>query len=210
MKNKIFKNRGSALILAVIVLVNALFIVVAVSSISIVERRMSIKTRNTAPAFQAADSGIEYVLSQIGDDGTIGGICTDDFGTDGKCTITSSNLDNVEIYFLDGADQVITDGNTSRDSVRAIRSVGKFGEGGYGATRAIEVAIAATTAGITGGCELEEDAGIRTVNHLWGEGCKIEGTTNLITCQDAADSGYDCGKTGEDSSDYYCICVVVE
>lgn len=202
-KDKFLKNRGSALVLAVIVLVNALFIVVAVSSISIVERKMSIKTRNTAPAFQAADSGVEYVLSRMDDDDkdTIDAVCGVPLTTDGTCIISlSDSIKDVRIYFLGTDDKIITEGSTSPNLVRSIRSVGKFGGENYATTRAIEVVLAATTAGITGGCKIESGA----VSSAWGDGCDSAAAALGLGCEDANETDFQCGKINNDD---YCLCV---
>jgi Tfp pilus assembly protein PilX len=137
------KEEGSALVLAIIVLVNALFIVVTVSSIAIVERQMSSKNRSSTLAFQAADSGIEYILGIVKEssDQEISSLCQ--AFSNGECVIDPEkfgNLDlSVKIYFLDGDGNVIEDENTKLSDVESARSVGTSGEGSFETTRAVEI-----------------------------------------------------------------------
>ena len=70
-KNK--KQEGSILILTLLALVGALSIAVAMVSISVIERKMTTKSRKSVTAFQSANSGIEWALKKINDAGVSGG-----------------------------------------------------------------------------------------------------------------------------------------
>jgi uncharacterized protein (TIGR02145 family) len=149
--NKNQKERGSALVLAIIVLVNALFIVVAISSIAVVEYQMSAKNRSSVSAFQSADSGVEYVLGMVKKDSsqTIASLCQSFFSTTGKCVIDPNEVGglSIEVYFLDETGNVIKDGGVSLSGTDSVRSVGASGEGGFETTRAVEISLDAFNCG---------------------------------------------------------------
>jgi len=135
------KSKGSALLLATILLFVVLGMVVSLSYITVMEQKMSGKTKSSVGAFFNADSGIEWALNKIvSSSGKISnvfgtstpgnGIDCPDFGSGSPC----------KIYLLDTNGKVITDSNTDLSEVKAVRSVGT--QGGE-TTRAIEAAVAA-------------------------------------------------------------------
>ncbi len=134
------KQEGSILILTLLALVGALSISVAMVSISVVERKMTTKSKKSVTAFQSANSGIEWALKKINDATIDGGKVQkieDVFtmGGDGKISCPSSFFDDgksdCEIYLLSGTNQnrtVITDPTVTLDKVIAVRATGMYGE----------------------------------------------------------------------------------
>jgi len=115
--------------------------VVSLSYITVMEQKMSGKTKSSVGAFFNADSGIEWALNKIASgSGKIGdvfgtstpgsGISCPDFGSGSPC----------KIYLLDADGKVITDSNVDLSGVKAVRSIGT--QGGE-TTRAVEAAVAA-------------------------------------------------------------------
>ena len=187
-KNK-YKQEGSILILTLLALVGALSIAVAMSSISIVERKMTTKSRKSVTAFQAANSGIEWAMKKLNDAEVNSGkvqTIEDAFGigsmqSDGKISCPSGANDlfasgdntGCEIYLLGGSNQnrtVITADNTSLDKVVAIRSTGKYGKNEEQVGRALEAYAMPNCAG---GEERVGDfcveSRLSSGPYLWGE-----------------------------------------
>jgi Tfp pilus assembly protein PilX len=141
---KFIKNeKGSALILTMIVLVNAILIVTAIGVVSIMEQKSSSRTKNSTPALQMADSGMEYILKEINVDGcsTVDKCCDSFNSSTGRCAVSISN---VTIYFIQeaGGDRsVVTNGSAELSNVAAVRSVGVYGTGQERVTRALEADI---------------------------------------------------------------------
>lgn len=145
-----YKQRGSALVLTVIVLVNALLIVAAISTISVMERKMSSRAKNSTPAFQAADSGAEWVLYKIGASTdpmttTLATIFPGGDGMDGAgiydCRSDFGLAVNCEVYFVDKLGEVVELDSTPLIGIDSVRVVGKYGEQEDEASRALEVMI---------------------------------------------------------------------
>ncbi len=145
------KQEGSILILTLLALVGALSISVAMVSISVVERKMTTKSKKSVTAFQSANSGIEWALKKINDATIDGGKVQkieDVFtmGGDGKISCPSDFFDSLnntdcEIYLLGGTNQnrtVITDPTVTLDKVIAVRSTGMYGEAEEKVGRSLE------------------------------------------------------------------------
>jgi uncharacterized protein (TIGR02145 family) len=196
--NKSQKERGSALVLAIVVLVNALFIVVAISSIAVVEYQMSAKNRSSISSFQSADSGVEYVLGMLKKDSsqTIASLCQSFSSTTGKCVIDPSEVGSLSIgiYFLDETGNVIKDGDVILSGADSIRSVGDSGESGFETTRAVEVSLDAFSCGNS----IEYEGEIYPTVLIEGEGysqCWLKenlNVGNMISGVD--DQGTDCNN----------------
>ncbi len=135
------KQEGSILILTLLALVGALSISVAMVSISVVERKMTTKSKKSVTAFQSANSGIEWALKKINDATVSGGKVqkiSDVFtmGSDGKISCPSGFFDsssntNCEIYLLRGTNQnrqIIKNPNITLDKVIAVRATGIYGQ----------------------------------------------------------------------------------
>ena len=135
------KQEGSILILTLLALVGALSISVAMVSISVVERKMTTKSKKSVTAFQSANSGIEWALKKINDatidSGKVQKI-SDVFtmGGDGKISCPSGFFDtdsgaSCEVYLLGGTNQnrtIIKDNTITMDKVIAVRATGIYGQ----------------------------------------------------------------------------------
>jgi len=126
------KTNGSGLIFAVVLLFVILGMVITLSSLTVLETKMSQKTKSSVGAFYNAESGVEWALNQISiKDGTA------QISTLGSCPFTGCS-----VLFLDKDGKVLATSATI-DQVKAVRSVGtQNGE----TQRAIEAAVA--TSGI--------------------------------------------------------------
>jgi|GEM_PF-6805902 len=141
MKQK--KTRGSALLLSTILLFVVLGLVVSLSYVTVMEQKMSQKTKSSVGAFYSSESGIEWALNQISQrSGTdsISSIGTVD-GDAVKCP-PAFGSDACKIYFLDQGGKVLATSATI-DQVKAVRSVGTNDKGEV-TQRAIEAAVAGT------------------------------------------------------------------
>lgn len=149
------ENKGSILILTMLALVGAISIAVAMSSISIVERKMTTKSRKSTTAFQSANSGIEWAMKMINDtegitgtDKTIKEVFGVDPDSNGQITCPNGDLFSAnsglecKITFLkrDSATggRVIIDGPANMEDIVAIRSAGTFGSDVEKVGRALE------------------------------------------------------------------------
>lgn len=184
MKNKVVfeKNKkecqkrgqtGSAIILMVLVLINALIIVSAIASISLVEGKMSSNIKNSTPAFQAADSGIEWVLKTISDETDAGKKISEVFGpldSNGKLDCPAAQVGGVdcELYFVDMEGALILDEDLAIYEIDSVRSIGKKGTEDELVSRAVEVSLA--LAGCPGGYVKVSDFCIEIDEHLDSDG----------------------------------------
>ncbi len=62
-------QKGSILVLTLLALVSALSIAVALSTVSIIERKMTTKSRKSVTAFQVANAGMEWAMQKINNAG---------------------------------------------------------------------------------------------------------------------------------------------
>lgn len=139
-------QRGSALVLTVIVLVNALLIVAAISAISVIERKTSSRAKNSSPAFQAADSGVEWVLFKVANENDpLGTTLADVFGAGNmdangryNCSSTPLTVD-CDFYFVNVIGEVIRDEDVRLIDIDSVRAVGRSGVQEEQVSRAIEV-----------------------------------------------------------------------
>lgn len=152
MLKKFRKNKkGSILILTMLALVGALSIAVAMSSISIVERKMTTKSRKSVTAFQSANSGIEWAMKKI-NDAEPGDSISMIFGmpdiSNGEVNCPSNlfspSVDaDCKIVLLrkkadDNNSRVVINTNRPMEDIIAIRSTGTFGSDEEKVGRAIE------------------------------------------------------------------------
>jgi hypothetical protein len=135
------KQNGSGFIFAVILMFVILGMVITLSSITVLETKMSQKTKSSVGAFFSADSGVEWALNKIAN--ATGENISDAFSgfIGGKCPCPSGF--NCDIYFLDDQGKVII-ANGALENVKAVRSVGT-NQAGDPTQRAIEAAVADTT-----------------------------------------------------------------
>jgi hypothetical protein len=185
-ENKRDGQKGSAIVLMVLVLINALIIVSVIASISLVEGKMSSNIKNSTPAFQAADSGIEWVLKKISDEADANKKISIVFGpldSSGKIDCPGGEVGGVEceVYFVDMTGALILDDNLPIYEIDSVRSVGKRGSDDELVSRAVEVSLA--LAGCPSGYIKVSDFCIEIDKHLDADG-------NLISYsfEDAIDS----------------------
>ncbi len=170
-------QEGSAIILMVLVLLNALIIVSVIASISLVESRMSSNIKNSTPAFQAADSGIEWVLKTIADEPDPSKKISEVLGTlssSGSLDCPSGDVGGVEceLYFIDLSGGIIIDSDTEIYEIDSVRSVGRKGTDDERVSRAVEVSL--TISGCPNGYVKVSDFCIETDEHLDEDGNPAE------------------------------------
>ena len=155
------KTKGSGLIFAVVLLFVILGMVITLSSITVLETKMSQKTKSSIGAFYNSESGVEWALNQI---------ATKD-GTARISTIPSCPFTGCSVLFLGADGNVLNPAIASNtiDKVKAVRSVGTQG----GETqRAIEAAVASGG----GGCYVSYKTGCS--DSPVTSGCCVTGFTN--------------------------------
>jgi len=142
-------KRGSALLLTTILMFVILSMVVSLTYVTVMEQKMSQKTKSSVGAFYGAESGVEWALNKlanpVGSTPTISstfGVQATNATPDGKM---SCPFEGCEVYLLDKDGKVIPKTQfsvaDSADFVKAVRSVGDQG----GETqRAIEAAVASS------------------------------------------------------------------
>ncbi len=146
-------KKGAILLLTTILLFVILGMVVSLSYVTVMEQKMSGKTKSSVASFYNSESGVEWTLNKIASatDSTIlsafGGASR--FNTDYsvKCP-DSFGTETCKVYLLDQDGKVITNTSLAPSDIKAVRSVGSQG----GDTqRAIEAAVASGLSGsITG------------------------------------------------------------
>lgn len=130
MKQNQSSKSGSGLIFAVVLLFVILAMVITLSSITVLETKMSQKTKSSVGAFYNSESGVEWALNKIANSS----------GTAAISTLGSCPFTGCSVLFL-GADGKVLATSATIDQVKAVRSVGSQG----GETqRAIEAAVAET------------------------------------------------------------------
>ena len=134
------KRKGSALLLTTILLFVILSMVVSLTYVTVMEQKMSQKTKSSVGAFYTSESGIEWVLNKIaGATGTAPTISST-FSAQWDGTKANCPFGDCSVYLLKSDGTVVTDGSTLISDIKAVRSVGNQG----GDTqRAIEAAVAA-------------------------------------------------------------------
>lgn len=209
--------KGSVLVFTLIVLFIILAAAIGISSVSVLERKGAGSTSVSVQSFQIANSGAEIILKKIADNSssTLNDLGDPGDCTDGKLTGFISSGKNYEITFYTSDGLPITDCGITASNVDKIKSVGSYAN----TARAIEVAVAATVSGITGGCAYNASAGLNKIYSVWGNGCEAEGTTisaigsglgNVADyCKPSAKSGYSCGTVGlvDVAGLFFCECV---
>ena len=135
-------RKGSALLLTTVLLFIILGIVVSLTYVTVMEQKMSSKTKSSVGAFYSAESGIEWALNKIANSsGTISSAFTLQPDSSVNCP-ASFGTDTCRVFLLDKDGKVITNSNADLSLVKAVRSVGSQG----GDTqRAIEAAVAGSS-----------------------------------------------------------------
>jgi Tfp pilus assembly protein PilX len=162
-------KKGSALLLTTILMFIILSIVVSLTYVTVMEQKMSQKTKSSVGAFYGAESGIEWALNKIAhSDGT------DTIATAFTGNIVGQNAncpfgtDTCQVYFLGADGKVLAPATDTISEVKAVRSVGAQG----GETqRAIEAAVASggigkyqiscsLINGFLGCCRMDTESGV--------------------------------------------------
>ena len=141
MKTK--KTAGSALILTTILLFVILGMVVSLTYVTVMEQKMSGKTKSSVGSFYNAESGVEWVLNKIAS--TSESKIADTFtslNTDGSVNCPDSfGEDSCKVYLLDKDGNVLDPATDFIADIKAVRSVGANQNE---TQRAIEAAVADT------------------------------------------------------------------
>jgi len=140
------RSKGAILILTTILLFVILGMVVSLSYITVMEQKMSGKTKSSVGAFYNSESGVEWALNKIAgksDTDRISSLGTVD-GSAVECPAAFGD-DACKVYFLDQDGKVLDPSSTyTIADIKAVRSVGSQGSE---TQRAIEAAVAATGIG---------------------------------------------------------------
>ena len=203
-------SRGSILAYSLILLGIVFVASIGMMSASVTNLRSVSSNDKSINAFQIADSGSQAVIKMLksagGNDlGDVSGVsCSggDAFVESpgnflgGNYKVTFQNSDG-ETMKCNGAKGKIAD-------VTSVKSVGTYAD----TARAVQVAVAAGSGGVTGGCVVSGSLG--NISEKWGSGCKDNGqTAGSLRCGPAAASGYECGPMSYDSmvsGTYFCSC----
>lgn len=143
------KSSGSALIMVMIIMVNAILIMSAITAISYRQNKSSGMAKISAIAFQASDSGMEWALEKYRtalETDTLNNI----FGLINSETSLSKNggelkLDEnlkITFYFLNEDKDALLNGNDVINNLYFIRSVATYTAGGdIQVSRALEARV---------------------------------------------------------------------
>jgi hypothetical protein len=141
-------ERGSALILTIVALANALIIVTFITAISTQERKMNEQLWVSTPAFQLADSGIEHAVYKLKDPTVtkIGDLCSTWDSVENRLSCYSDLFsavpgEAVYLYFVDDSGNLITSANAAKASIKHIRSVAEIKKGDNNVTQAVQVTM---------------------------------------------------------------------
>ncbi|MFW5885069.1 MAG: FISUMP domain-containing protein [Patescibacteria group bacterium] len=196
------KQRGSALVFSMIILVNAVIIVGSIVFISAVQKDTSSKVRHTSTALQAADSGIEHVLRIVNQEDResdpVSILCDQFFSSTGKCEadeVTDSSKDKLTMYFFDEDDNLITG---LGHEIQEIAYVHAVGEAGYGEDRVSRSFKSAVGEKFTCGLDLiKDDDGNEYKTIEIASDCWMAQNLNLDT------AGKKCYNHNSDNCDNY-------
>lgn len=164
------KSKGAILLLTTILLFVLLGMVVSLSYVTVMEQKMSQKTKSSVGSFYNSESGIEWVLNKIANNsGAISTAFTLQPDSSVNCP-ASFGTDICKVFLLDQDGKVITNSNADLSLVKAVRSVGTQG----GDTqRAIEAAVASGG----GGCYVSYKTGCSDGPPITS-GCCVTGFAN--------------------------------
>jgi hypothetical protein len=119
-----------------------LAMIVALSSVTVLETKMSQKTKSSVGAFYNADSGVEWALNKIASVSGKSSIAAEFGDSTPGDGIAPSGVTEYKIYLLNSQGQVIKDGTELISNIKAVRAVGTQNTGEV-TQRAIEAAVAA-------------------------------------------------------------------
>lgn len=169
-------RKGSALLLTVILLFVVLSMVVSLSYVTVMEQKMSQKTKSSVGSFFKADSGVEWALNKIANADPIEEIST---AIGNPANGVSCPFGGCTVYLLDDEGKVITDGYNLVSDIKAVRSVGTR-LAGEPTQRAVEAAVAAEEGWVDDGgtVRLEDEAdnvGVGTASPASGAKLEVDG-----------------------------------
>jgi len=160
MVKKLIKNeKGSGLILAILIMLNTLLIVSSISAVAIIQKKSANKQKNAPTAYQIADGGLEWAMEELkGEIGTTRvrnvpgfsghvnhqGRVNCDFLF--SSALTSAGNLSCRIYFLEqdgGGYEIINNWNTRLQDIKKIRAIGEYGEGEDWTRRGVEINFSA-------------------------------------------------------------------
>jgi len=149
---KIFKNnKGSAMVLIMILIANALVILSSIVFISAIQNKATGVNALTAAAFQQADSGLEYLLREINHnldatydpangDSSVDNVedaCDQFIPSTRKCEI---NYPEAAAYFMD-VDSNVLPGGTALNEVVYIKVVGEVSNNANSVSRSLKATL---------------------------------------------------------------------
>jgi hypothetical protein len=131
-------------------------LVVSLSYVTVMEQKMSQKTKSSVGAFYSSESGIEWALNKIANqanpdtttiDSAFTGLIN---GQSANCPPGIGGPDVCSVYFL-GSDGKVLATSETIDKIKAVRSVGT-NQSGEPTQRAIEAAVASSDISFTYYC----------------------------------------------------------
>lgn len=139
------KQKGSGLIFAVVLLFVILGMVITLSSITVLETKMSQKTKSSVGAFYNSESGVEWALNQIATKSGSDYLSTIS-GFSGNVASCPSGIGDCKIYFLDSSGKIMDGTNDAglSETIADIKAVRSVGTQGGETQRAIEAAVASS------------------------------------------------------------------
>jgi hypothetical protein len=171
-------KKGSALLLTTILMFVILSIVVSLTYVTVMEQKMSQKTKSSVGAFYGAESGVEWALNKIANvtDDTIY-INNASLGLTFDGTAANCPFVGCKVYFLGSDGKVLNPAAKTVADIKAIRSVGTQGAE---TQRAIEAAVASGGSPGSWQCQIVH-TGSDTVDcpagtKLISGGCLVGGT----------------------------------
>jgi hypothetical protein len=145
MKKNNKKQKGSALVFALILMANAIILVSSMVFLTSIQNKSTGAFFLTSRAFQQADGFLEYALMKI-NDGSSGlgtrinqlDLC-DSFDS-GECEF-ELNSEDAWLWFFDEDDEIITNNSTELKEVDSLKVTAKVQEGGNIVSRSIKVRL---------------------------------------------------------------------
>ena len=167
--------KGSVLVFSLIILSIMLVTSLTLLSSAVLDQKASLSTANSTRSFQVADSGAEQVLYQIYQQGIVD---IDEIASNLSLSCSGGIIENASagwtVRFYDEDGNALSDCNTSRDQIAAIKSEGSA----QGTVRAVEVAVAQASNEIGTYQMTCYDDGSRDVC------CAINTVTGAARCED--------------------------
>ncbi len=144
-------KEGSGLILAIMIVLNALLIISSIGAVAVIQKKAASKQKNAPTAYQIADGGLEWTLNKVKGQAlfTLGAIFGDKIhqGIVDCSFLFSNNLKSnsdfsCRVYFLRQSGpghEIINVNNTQLSEVEKIRAIGEYKKGNDWTRRGVEV-----------------------------------------------------------------------